>query len=147
MTWYRNRGFSQLLTVISVVFGAGSIVYAATASGRWLPAAAVCALSLFVYLRLARAGVCADDAGIRVVNPFRTVRVPWSQVERFTVRRHKGFPALGFARLADGTELELWGIQARSPSEPSKRVAEALAAELNERLAAERQRISSAATA
>jgi hypothetical protein len=145
VTWYRNQGYSQLLTMVAAVFAAGAVIFAisrtdATVAGRWVPAAVVVAISLFCWFRLAKAGVYADDRGIRVLNPFRTVHLAWDDIERFTARAHKGFPALGFAELADGGEVELWGIQARSPSEPSKKVARELVAELNERLAQERAR-------
>jgi hypothetical protein len=142
---FRNRGFSQLLTLVAVVFAAGSIVLAVTrdeasGGGRWGPAAVVIAISLFTYFRLARAGVYASDQGIRVVNPFRTEFVPWHHLTRFVARPHKGFPALGFAQRLDGTEVELWGIQARSPSTASKRVVEELVGELNDQLFEARKR-------
>jgi hypothetical protein len=145
LTVYRNQGFSQLLTLVAAVFAAGSVVLAisrseATTAGRWAPAAVVIAISAFCYLRLARAGVHVEEDGIRVVNPFRTVRVPWEHLVRFVSRPHKGFPALGFAQRIDGTEVELWGIQARGTGVPAKRVVGDLVESLNEELASARTR-------
>lgn len=138
MRAYRNESFSQLLTFIAAVAVLGSFVVAsgseAEGAGRYAPPLVMLALGAFCYLRLARAGVYADDEGIRIVNPLRTVRVPWGRVVRFNVRRHGGFPAVGFAMLDDGTEIKVWGMQARNGSPGAIRVAMRLADDLNERL-------------
>jgi hypothetical protein len=140
MTHYRNPHFSQLLALISLVFAFGGILIAATRpdttfAGRWTPAAVIVAISVFVFFRLARAGVYAGDEGIRVVNPFTTVEVPWAHLIRFTARPQGGFPLMGFAQRVDGTEVQLWGVQARSGSSGAKRIVEDVIAQLNEHLA------------
>jgi Bacterial PH domain len=141
VTHYRNPHFSQMMMLVAVVFALGGILIAATRpettsfAGRWAPAAVIVAMSTFVYLRLARAGVYAGEEGIRVVNPLRTVEIPWPHLIRFTARPHKGFPLIGFAQRVDGTEVKLWGVQARSGSSGAMKVCEDLIAELNERLA------------
>jgi hypothetical protein len=140
VTHYRNPHFSQMLMLIAVVFAFGGILIAATRpdatfAGRWAPPAVIVAMSTFVYLRLARAGVYAGEEGIRVVNPLRTVEVPWPHLIRFTARPHRGFPLIGFAQRVDGTEVELWGVQARSGSSGAKRVVEDVVKQLNEHLA------------
>ena len=140
METFRNQSYSTLITVVATLFFGASAINAAVSGGDWVPVAVVGALSLFCLLRLARAGVYADDAGIRVVNPLRTVRVPWDHVLRFTLKPHKGFPALGFAELIDGRQVEMWGVQSRSSTVAAKKIPEDLVAQLNERLARERER-------
>ena len=148
MTHYRNPHFAQLLMLVALVFAFGGIVIAATRpdvtfAARWAPAAVIVAMSSFVYLRLVRAGVYAREDGIRVVNPLSNVDVPWAHLIRFTARPDQGFPLIGFAERVDGSEVRLWGVQARSGSTAAKRVVEDLVAQLNERLA--QARASSAA--
>ena len=140
MDVYRNKAYAQLIAVVASLFFLASAVNAAVKGGDWVPVAVVGALSLFCLLRLARAGVYADDEGIRVLNPLRTVRVPWDHVLRFTLKPHKGFPALGFAELIDGRQVEMWGVQSRSSTVAAKKIPEDLVAQLNERLARERER-------
>lgn len=140
MDVFRNQAYSTLIAVVATLFFCASAINVAVRGGDWVPVAVVGALSAFCLLRLARAGVYANDEGIRVLNPLRTVRVPWDHVLRFTLRPHKGFPALGFAELIDGREVELWGVQSRSSTATAKKVPEDLVAQLNERLARERER-------
>ena len=140
MKHYRNPHFSQLMMLVAIVFALGGILISATRPEedfvtRWAPAVVILALSAFVYLRLARAGVYTDDDGIRVVNPLATIEVPWPHLIRFTARPNGGFPLVGFAQRVDGTEVQLWGVQARSSSAGSKKVVDDLVDELNEHLA------------
>jgi hypothetical protein len=134
-TPYRNSSYAVLIAVVAVLFSVASV--AAYLADHWPiePVLVVFALSAFCLLRLARAGVYADDEGIRILNPLRTVRIPWARVQRFTLRAHGGFPAVGFAELVDGEKVQIWGIQARSHSAPARRVPEEVVAALNERLA------------
>ena len=144
-TQYRNEPFAYLMMFVSAVFGLGGVVFAITRTeasfvNRWAPAAVIVALAVFMFLRLGRAGVFANDAGIKVVNPLKTDRVPWEHLVRFTLKAHKGFPAVGFAELIDGRRIMIWGIQARSPSPGARRIPEKLIDELNERLREQRTR-------
>lgn len=146
MTVYRNGPYALLITVVAALFALASVVSALVREGdlsvgaRWGPVLPVLALSAFCLLRLARAGVYADDSGIRVLNPLNTVRIPWEHLQRFTLRPHRGFAAVGFAERVDGTRVLIWGVQARSASAPAKRIPEEVVAALNERLAQERAR-------
>ena len=142
---YRNESYATLIYVIAVLFASLSVAAAILrdesgigVAERWLPVLPVLALAAFCALRMARAGVYPEGDGVRIVNPLTTKRIPWARIRRFSLRRHKGFSALGFAELVDGTEVELWGVQARSSSVIARRVPEELVAALNERLEAQR---------
>jgi len=141
---YRVRSLSALITGLAVLFGLASLIAAATREGdfgdRWMPALVVCALSVFCLTRLARSGVFVDDDGVKIVNPLRTDRIRWEDLHRFHLRPHKGFRALGFAQRLDGTEVQIWGIQARTSAPAAVRVPQGLIDELNERLGRERAR-------
>ena len=140
MDVYRNSSYALLITVVAVLFFLGSLVNALASDGTWASVAIVAALSLFCLLRLARAGVYARADGIRILNPLRTVKVPWDHILRFTARRTKNFPYVGFVELIDGREIQIWGIQSRSGTAVARRIPEEVVAALNERLAAERAR-------
>ncbi len=140
MAGYRNQSLSALLTVTSGVFAGGAIVYALVGRAGWLPMLVVVALAAFTFLRLARAGAFVDDRGVRIVNPLRTVRLPWEELAGFSLRAHGGFPALGFAERRDGSRVGIWGIQARSSSPAARRAPEAAIAALEARLEQERAR-------
>ena len=140
MTVYRNQSYALLIAVVASLFFVASAVNALVSDGSWAAVAVVGALSLFCLLRLARAGVYADGDGIRVLNPLRTVRVPWDHVLRFTLKASRGFPAVAFAELIDGREIQIWGIQSRSGTAAARRIPAAVVDALNERLASERAR-------
>ena len=141
MDVYRNSSYAVLIAVVAVLFFLGSILNAVVNDGGWPSVGIVGALSLFCLLRLSRAGVYAREDGIRILNPLRTLRVPWDHILRFTLKGSRGFPAVAFAELIDGREIQIWGIQARSPSPVARRIPEQVVAELNERLARERERL------
>lgn len=104
---------------------------------------AAVAIGSFLIFRLARCGAYATDAGIRVVNPFRTRFVPWTDIRGFSVRRAGYFPGVGNVDLNDGTSVRIWGIQIPNPlTRPNNASAQRLIASLN-RLLAERRRSSS----
>ena len=135
---YRNDAYALLIAVVAGLFFIASVVAAVAGQTPWAAVAVVGALSTFCLLRLARAGVYADAEGIRVLNPLRTQRIPWEHVLRFTCKPSKGFPAVGFAELIDGREVQIWGIQARSGTPAARRIPDEVVAALNERLATER---------
>lgn len=138
MTVYRNRQYATLIAGVAVIFACGSLLAAIVRDGstgaRFGPVVPVVLLSAFCLLRMARAGVYADEKGIRVLNPLRTVRIPWERVHRFSLRPYKGFPAVGFAEMVDGERLQIWGIQARSHTTAARRVPEEIVEALNRRL-------------
>jgi hypothetical protein len=138
VTVYRNGSYALLIAVVATLFLIASVVAASVNGGPWAPVGVVAALAVFCLLRLARAGVYADADGIRVLNPLRTQWVPWEHVLRFTLKASKGFPAVGFAELIDGREIQIWGIQSRSGTVNARRIPEEVVAALNARLATER---------
>ena len=140
-TSYRTRTPSLLVAGVSLVFALSSILQAAAGAPdgtgfvkRWSPALVVCLLSAFCIARLARAGVFTSEEGIRILNPLRTVTVPWKRVRRFTLNRHRGFPGMGFVELLDGEPIEIWGIQARSRNPSAQAHAQSVVDALNEHL-------------
>lgn len=137
---FQNKSYAVLIAVVATLFFVASAVNAGVRDGSWGAVAVIGALSLFCLLRLARAGVFAGDEAIKVLNPLRTVRVPWDHVLRFTLKPHKGFAAVGFVELIDGREIQVWGIQARTSTVAARRIPEEVVAALNERLARERER-------
>ena len=137
---YQNTSYAVLIAVVASLFFIASAVHAATRDGSWEAVGVIGALALFCLLRMARAGVYAGEHDIRVLNPLRTVRVPWDHVLRFTFKPHRGFPGVGFVELIDGREIQIWGIQARSQTVAARRIPEEVVAKLNERLALERER-------
>jgi hypothetical protein len=141
---YRNASYALLIAVVATLFFLASLVNALASDGTWPSVVMVGLLSLFCLTRLARAGIYAGDDGIKVVNPLRTVRVPWGHILRFTLKPRRGFPAVAFVELIDGREIQVWGIQSRSGTVPAKRIPQVEVDKLNERLAAVRAAESSA---
>lgn len=143
MTAYRNRQYSALIATVAVLFTAASLVAALVREGsagdRFTPLIPVVLLSAFCLLRLARAGVYADSEKVRILNPLKTVELPWERVVRFSLRPSKGFPAVGWAELVDGEPVQIWGIQARSSAPAATRIPRELVEALNERLAQEKR--------
>ncbi len=136
---YRNASYALLIAVVATLFFLASLVNALASDGTWPSVVMVGLLSLFCLTRLARAGIYAGDDGIKVVNPLRTVSVPWGHILRFTLKPHKGFPAVAFAELIDGREIQIWGIQSRSNTPAAKKVPQQEVDRLNERLATVRR--------
>ncbi len=137
---YRNQGFAALLGVMGTVFGLGAIVYVVTGRAGWPPMLVVVALAVFTVARLARAGVFVEEGGVKVLNPLRTVRVPWEEVAGFSLKPSGGFAAVGFVDLVDGGRVQAWGIQARNKHPGAMQAPEAAIRALQARFEAERAR-------
>jgi hypothetical protein len=95
------------------------------------------ALGYFYLFRAARSGVYIEADGIRILNPFRSVRVPWKEIRYFSLKRYGLFPLTGHAELKDGTSIHVFGIQGpnrllRPNSRGAQRIIEALNARLDE---------------
>jgi hypothetical protein len=81
--------------------------------------------------------VSGDVVTIR--NPVHTTKVACEEIALFEVGPHGLYPKVAVARLRDGRDIRIFGIQGPNPvSRPGNRDAETLVARLNERLAAGR---------
>lgn len=83
---YRARGLATVYVVAGVLMALlplGAVLDASLSWGErlawYLPLLAV---ALFMVLRLARVAVVATEGSVVVRNPFRTVEIPWTEVER-----------------------------------------------------------------
>ena len=65
------------------------------------------AIAALLY-QLGRCRVSADDAGVTLVNPFRTRRLAWAEVLGVTMAEGEPWPTLD---LADGSTVSAMGIQ------------------------------------
>ncbi|MFG2000012.1 PH domain-containing protein [Spirillospora sp. NPDC048911] len=70
---------------------------------------------------LARCKVAADDAGLTVVNAFRTRRLEWPEVLDVTMSAGEPWPTLD---LADGTSLGAMGINGAEKTLAAHQLAE-----------------------
>jgi hypothetical protein len=87
-------------------------------------------LLVWVSWRMFRIGVrvCANEA--KIVNMFKTIAVPWTEIDRFEVSTSG--PIIGIAHLRSGERILLWGLA--GPPNPATRIEE-LNAELRQRTA------------
>jgi hypothetical protein len=69
-------------------------------------------IAAFLGLRMARLGVFIEANGIRVRNPLRTRRLPWTDIRGFTLSRSV-LGEFGVVELHRGEAVRLWGIQPR----------------------------------
>lgn len=79
--------------------------------------------------QLGRCRVSADDAGVTLVNPFRTRRLAWAEVLGVTMADGEPWPTLD---LADGSTVSAMGIQ-RSDGPRARRALAELRALVHER--------------
>jgi hypothetical protein len=95
-------------------------------------------------LRCALCAIHIEPGGIRVVNPLSSRRIEWSEIDEFALGRWMVLPRNCIVRLADGSTQGVWAISARNPNlVRHDSAAEGLVAELNRRLAGEREASSS----
>jgi hypothetical protein len=105
----RNERQATALEVITGIYGA-LILLAAwdTPAGhpRWgLRIGAVLLVlgsALFVFGRLSRMRVVANEFDLVVVNPLRSTHVEWSRIESFSVDRSGFITRVGFVNTRDG---------------------------------------------
>jgi hypothetical protein len=71
---------------------------------------------LLAAVRSAQARVELSENEIRVVRVVKPqMRIPWSSIKAFHIRRYGPFPAVAHVELTDGVSIPIWGIQARNP--------------------------------
>jgi hypothetical protein len=138
---YRSPDWARglCLTGAGVTVGLVARVLDAEGLGRGELVAAlafVLAVGYFLIFRVAGSGVRALPHAVRVINPFATRTIRWSDVRRFDVEPWSFFPGMGTVFLRNGRAIRVFGIQAPHPMiRPGDRHAEDLMAELNGLLA------------
>jgi Bacterial PH domain len=138
---YRSPDWARglWLTGTGVTVGLMARVLDAQGLGRGELVAAlgfVGVVGYFLIFRVAGSGVRALPDRVRVVNPFATRTIRWSEVRRFDIEPWSFFPGMGTVVLRSGRAIRVFGIQAPHPMiRPGDRHAEDLMAELNGLLA------------
>ena len=89
------------------------------------------ALMWLLFRAYVRTAIVASDRGVEVHNPFRTVTVPWRDIDRFEAG------ACLRVILRDGTSLSVWAVQAANAARMTRResFADQIAQRLSGRLA------------
>jgi hypothetical protein len=134
---YRSRAFAIVgWAMLAVVVLAVVTVFIDRPSpaGLWLVCAVLggAALAWLVVRCYIAPRVVSSADGVRVVNPFKTTRIRWRDIERFEAR-----PMLRVVR-RDGTHVTAWAVQAATTSRLVGRtgLAEPVASALTRQLAA-----------
>lgn len=68
----------------------------------------------FITYRFFITGAYATDEALHVVNLFRSVSVPWSDVARFSVASYGRWPAVAILELGNGRRVPIIAIRAAS---------------------------------
>jgi len=108
---YRNVSYPILGWFAIVVLITGGLLGAigpqhATTMRRILTAALPFAVSLLLYRAYVRSKIIAHDKGVLVCNPFRTLEIPWSDIEGFDIAT-----AILRVRLNAGGVVRVWAVQ------------------------------------
>lgn len=120
----------------AVIFGAaatGLFIYLATKGGSGLiPASLFAALLLICTWRAAVVGIHIVPGGVKVVSSFKTTRLSWEEIDRFTLAPRGPYPLTGHVILRDGRDIWCVGLDAgRRPTAWSRKQAEEPIAQLN----------------
>ncbi|MGH2789243.1 MAG: PH domain-containing protein [Actinomycetota bacterium] len=99
---------------------------------------ATAAAACLVAYRFFMAGAYATDGGLRLVNPFRSVTVPWGDIERFSIASYGRWPVVAIVELKNGTRVPIVAIRAASWRMGARRMVEQIVQEL-ERIRSVRQ--------
>ena len=145
---YRSREAALIQGAVAVLFPIGVSLPALLAStsgpdtmspGMRVFLIALGVVGSAVTLRSALCAIHVESAGIRVVNPWSSRRIKWSEIDEFTLARSEILPRNCVIRLTDGSTQGVWAISARNPLVAKHdTAAEGLVRELNERLRRER---------
>lgn len=90
-------------------------------------------------VRASLSAVVTLQAGIRVVNVFKTSQISWNNIEMFDIGQSGLFPQVCRIHTRDGKMLRAFGIQEANVSllqSQGKRPARKIVAQLNQELAA-----------
>lgn len=117
----RSRGHRELtfaLVLVVAVITVGGIVSALRVESPKGSVPLVVAglalqgiILLSVGVRSALSGVFIEETGVRVLNPFRTYRLPWSTIERFSLGPGTRHPSIGKVELEGGRQVTAMGIR------------------------------------
>lgn len=87
-TVYRVRGLTTVYVVAGMLMALFPLGAVLSSSLSWAERLAwylpLLTVAVFLVLRLARVAVVATDGSVVVRNPFRTVEIPWTDVDRIT---------------------------------------------------------------
>jgi Bacterial PH domain len=89
--------------------------------------------------RAAMCSVAVSQAGVRVVNMFKTFELSWGEISQFDIGQSGLFPQVCRIHTRDGKMLRAFGIQEANVSllqSQGKRPARKIVAQLNQELAA-----------
>lgn len=108
---YRNVSYPILGWFAIVVIMTGGLLGAiaphnATTIRRILTAVIPLAVSVLLYRAYVRAKIIVHDKGVLVCNPFRTLELPWSDIEGFDMAT-----AILRVRLIKGGVIRVWAVQ------------------------------------
>jgi hypothetical protein len=138
---YRTRSQALgilLMAVIGPAAVADGLVKNTRVSAGAIAASSVATLLIVaVLLRGASTLLTADENGVKLRNPFRTVSVPWQEISSFEVGRYKILGCVLLIQRTNGEVLPAFAVQGitGAPRRKTSIAARAVAKELNERLA------------
>jgi len=133
---YRNKtypviGWAVVVLLGCVIVGLAAYGQIASAVAAMLVSAPLMWLAYRAYIRTA---VEAGQAGIRVLNPFRTIRLRWDEIDRIGAEMKLTIST------RDGGTVEAWAVQAANIARMTGRrsFADQVADDLNQQLAESR---------
>jgi hypothetical protein len=129
------------------VFVPGPVVGLVGTDKAWAlgPLLLIPAPAVWAAWRLFRAGVRVSPEAATIVNIRKTIVVPWTDIDHFSLGASSIAPKVGIAHLRSGGQIVVWGIQGPNPAaRPKNRSAERLIDELNAEL---RERVTDTAAA
>jgi hypothetical protein len=120
----RSQTLASWVSAAVGIFGAVGLASYALSGGP--PRKADIAGLLVIAVLLAGVGVVSwrgAVASVRpgprelvIVNPLRSVRLSWSDIDHFDIGRAGYWPRVGRAHLTDGRVIHMWAIQGADPS-------------------------------
>ncbi len=139
---YRSR--SQSFVIILAIFSYDVLMLTWLISKPNKPAfTAYAVITMFIItllgVRASLSAVVTLQAGIRVVNVFKTSQISWNNIEMFDIGQSGLFPQVCRIHTRDGKMLRAFGIQEANVSllqSQGKRPARKIVAQLNQELAA-----------
>jgi hypothetical protein len=128
-----QAGAFWVLAALAVAIGAAQF-----ARPGQVPMGIYLMLGAAMMARCALTALIVDNDGLTVRNPFKTQRVAWAEVTGFEIGRYKLLGDVLLMRRGEKRPLHVFAVEGITgqPTRKSSLQARAIAAELNERLAA-----------